>query len=197
MIAFFLHTISNREYSIHSINDIRETRSKSSLFLNSLEGSAVSALYDIRKCEHHQKLSIEWEISKIEKQILRCASRSGMWNSKVRKLDKVSIRLHITSAKTFRIWAFVTCLCSRRDKIYARKHCSSFSITPFSFGQRNFRSSLRTEIEDLALRLIFARSQRDCWEKFALPLPIESPVEERTKLELNLLLKWKRNVQFD
>lgn len=47
-----------------------------------------------------------------EKQILRCASGSSRWNSKVRKFDKIPTWLHTASAKTFRIWALVPRLCS-------------------------------------------------------------------------------------
>lgn len=47
-----------------------------------------------------------------EKQILRCASGSGRWNSKVRKFDKIPTWLHTASAKTFRIWVLVARLCS-------------------------------------------------------------------------------------
>lgn len=82
-----------------------------------------------------------------EKQILRCASGSGRWNSKVRKFDKIPTWLHTASAKTFRIWALVARLCSPMGTKSTLPSIPSFSFffffdNPFSFGQRNFRSSL-------------------------------------------------------
>lgn len=72
------------------------------------------ALFEYRKGSSQSKIRLyvakvghwagNWQA---EKQILRCASGSGRWNSKVRKFDKIPTWLHTASAKTFRIWALV------------------------------------------------------------------------------------------
>ena len=102
-----------------------------------------------------------------EKQILRRGPTvPARWNSKVRKLDKVSTRLHTASAKTFRIWAFVARLCSPPEKgetkSTLKKHSPLFFDNPFLLWTTKLPIFLlrATEIEDLPTRLIFAPYQK-------------------------------------
>lgn len=135
-----------------------------------------------------------------EKQILRCASGSGRWNSKVRKFDKIPTWLHTASAKTFRIWALVARLCSPMgNEIYPGKHSILFFFdNPFSLGQRNFRSSLFLYRNQ---KFFFSTDicSRDSWKKFGPYLFAISNLhierkKKRIKFELHISFPIRKEI---